>query len=331
MRLAILPALALPLLALPVLALDGTVVNKSTGQPQPGVLVHATRMLQSGMEPAGSAKSGPDGKFQIQAEGNAPLLVQAVYQGVTYTVQIPPGQPSSGLSLDIYSSAKSVAEAKLDQHMILLETDGKELVVNETLVYNNTGATTWSDPDKGTLRIYVPAEAGANLMVRAMSPNSMPVEREPRKTTEKGVYVLDFPVKPGGETRFDVSYKMAVKDPIELSGKIVHAPGPVRLVVPKGITVESPAIAPLGTEPQTQAAIFDVKGQAYTLRISGTGTLRSSTPEPTERDEDGPRIQQIASPGYARYQWWALGLFLGFLGLSFWLQWIRTPGSKPKA
>ncbi|MBI4891044.1 MAG: hypothetical protein HY821_10510 [Acidobacteria bacterium] len=326
MRLAILLALALPLLAL-----DGTVVNKSTGQPQPGVLVHATRMLQSGMEPAGSAKSGADGKFQIQADGSAPLLVQAVYQGVTYTVQIPPGRPSSGLELAIYSSAKNVAEAKLDQHMILVETDGKELVVNETLVYSNTGTTTWSDPDKGTLRVYIPAEAGANLMVRAMSPNSMPVEREPRKTAEKGVYVLDFPVKPGGETRFDISYKMPAKDPIELSGKIVHAPGAVRLIVPKGITVESPAIAPLGAEPQTQAAIFDVKGQSYTLKISGAGTLRSSTPEPTEREEDGPRIQEILSPGYARYWKWALGLMLAFLALSFWLQWIRTPGSKPKA
>lgn len=321
-------------LTLPLLAIDGTVVNKTTGQPQPGVLVHATKMSQGGMEPAGSAKAAADGKFSIQADSSGPVLLQAVYKGVTYTRQIPPGSPSSGLVLEVWEAAAKVAEAAMAQHMILIETDGKELVVNETLIYQNGGNTTWNDSDKGTLRFYVPPEAGANLMVRATSPNSMPVEREPRKAAAKGEYLLDFPVKPGGETRFDISYKMPAGSPTQLAGRILHSPGPVRLVVPQGITVEGEGLESLGPEPQTKASIFDIKGGKYLLKVSGSGTLAASTPAPTEREEDGPRIEEMQPPGYLRWWKWALGLMLAFLALSFWSQWMKTPpphGSKPKA
>lgn len=327
-------AAILLLLSLPLLAVDGTVVNKTTGKPQAGVLVHATKMTQGGMEPAGSAKAAADGKFTIQADGTAPLLVQAVYKGVTYTKQIPPGAPSAGVEIEVWEAAAQVAEATMAQHMILIETDGQELVVNETIIYQNSGNVTWNDSEKGTLRFYVPPEAGTNVMVRATSPGGMPVEREPRAGSEKGAYLLDFAVKPGGETRFDISYKMPAKEPLQLSGRILHGPGPVRLIVPQGITVEGDGLASLGPEPQTQAAIFDVKGSKYLLKISGTGTLRSSAPAPTEREEDGPRIQEMMPPGYLRWWKWALGLMLGFLALSFWAQWMKTPrpqGSKPKA
>lgn len=327
-------ALILMLAGLPLLALDGTVVNRTTGQPQAGVLVHATRMTQGGMEPAGSAKAGADGKFTIPAEASGPLLVQAVYKGVTYTRQIPPGAPSTGIEIEVWEAAAQVAGAALAQHMILIETDGRELVVNETLIYQNSGNVTWNDADKGTLRFYVPPAAGTNVMVRATSPGGMPVEREPRAGAEKGAYLLDFAVKPGGETRFDISYKMAAGQGLELAGRILHGPGPVRLIVPQGITVEGEGLQALGPEPQTQAAIFEVKGAKYLIKISGTGTLRASAPAPNEREEDGPRIQEMMPPGYLRWWKWALGLIVGFLALSFWAQWMKTPraqGSKPKA
>jgi hypothetical protein len=326
-------AVILLLLSLPLLALDGTVVNKTTGKPQPGVLVHATKMTQGGMEPAGSSKADADGRFAIPSGGSAPLLVQAVYKGVTYTRQIPPGAPSSGIELDVWEAAPKGTSAAMAQHMILIETDGQELVVNETVVYQNSGNVTWNDATNGTLRFYVPAEAGANLMVRATSPGGMPVEREARKAPEKGVYLLDFPVKPGGETRFDISYKMPVKQPLELAGRILHGPGPVRLVVPQGISVQGDGLAPLGAEPQTQASIFDIKTPQYLLKISGTGTLRNAQ-QPAGQQEDGPRIEEMMPPGYLRYWKWALGLMLGFLALSFWAQWMKTPppqGGKPKA
>jgi len=331
-KLAMLLACALPVFA----AIDGTVINRTTGKPQAGVTVSMTKLDQSGMAAAGSAKSGLDGKFRIETDAAAAHLLQAVYQGVTYNMQLPPGTPASGLQVAVYDSLPKVSAAQMSQHMILLETDGQELVVNETLIYQNDSQTTWYDPKGGTLRFAVPEAAGTNIMARATAPGGMPVERAPKKTGVQGEYLFDYPVKPGGETRFDISYKLPVKTPMELSGKVLHEPGPVRLVVPQGITVGGEGLTPLGTEPQTQAMIYEVKGASYKLTISGTGSLKSTSAAPaaTEREEDGPRIEQIMPPGYQRQWKWVLGLIVAFLALSFWAQWIKTPraqGGKPKA
>ncbi len=330
MRLAVLLACALPMFA----AIDGTVINKTSGKPQAGVKVNLTKLDQGGMSAAGSATSGPDGKFKIEGDGAAAHLLQAVYQGVPYNMQLPPGAPASGLEVAVYDALPKVSAAQMTQHMILLETNEQELVVQETLIYQNDANVTWYDP-KGTLRFSVPEAAGGNVMARATAPGGMPVERQPKKAGP-GVYVLDYPVKPGGETRFDISYKMPVKDPMELAGKILHEPGPVRLVVPQGITVSGDGLTPLGTEPQTHAMIYDIKGTTYKFKIVGTGSLQSTSnaPEATDREEDGPRIEQILPPGYQRQWKWVLGLVLAFLALSFWAQWIKTPGAqggKPKA
>lgn len=307
----------------------GVIVNRTTNQPQGGVLVHLMKLGQGGMEPAGSAKAGPDGRFFLKSDTSSPYLLQAVYQGVSYSLQVPPGS-GGAVEVAVYDASARPVGVNLTQHMILVETDGKELVVNETFLFDNSGKLTWSDPAQGTLRFSVPAGAGANLLARATSPGGMPVEREPRKAG-KDVYALDFPIKPGGETRFDVSYKMPVASPLVLRGRILHGPGPVRLVVPQGMSVEGAGLKALGKEPQTQAAIYEIAGNEYALALSGAGSLRASTPAPTEREEDGPRIERILPPGYGRWWKWALGLAAAFLALSFWAQWLKSPpaGSKP--
>lgn len=331
---------ALPLLA----AIDGTVVNKTTGQPQPGVTVSLTKLGQNGMEPAGSAKSGPDGKFSIDAPAGSVHLLQAMYQGVAYNMQLQPNAPTTGLQVQVFDTLPKLSAIDMSQHMILVESDGKELVVNETVIFQNDSQTTWYDPKAGTLHFTAPPEAGKDVKARVIAPGGMPVERDPKPMGGKGEYGIDFPVKPG-ETRFDISYKLPVKDPMILSGRILHDPGPVRLIAPKGITVEGDGLASLGNEPRSGAAIYDIKGNTYSVKISGAGTLRSSesesqasgtAPEATDREEDGPRIQQIMPPGYEREWKWALGLILAILALSFAAQYMKSapassPGGKPKA
>jgi len=161
----------------------------------------------------------------------------------------------------------------------------------------------------------------------------MPLEREPKKGA--GFYYLDFPVKPG-ETRFDISYKMPAKQPLVLTGKVLHD-GPSRLVVPQGMQVEGPGLKPLGKEPQSGADILDMAPGAYEFKISGAGALRAGNGAPQgeapQEEEDGPRIEQILPPGYSKMWKWALGLMLAFLTLSFAAHYLKTPavGGKRKA
>lgn len=314
--------------ALPAWAdLSGLVVNGTTGKPQPGVFVHLTRMAQGGMSPAGSARTGPDGRFTIRTQDSGALLLQAVYKGVSYSR--PLDSAGAEIRIDVFDAAPRVPDVRVSQHMILVESDGQEWAVNETVLFDNPTKVTWNDPDRGTLQFTAPAEAGANVRVRATSPGSVPVEREPRRV-RAGLFALDFPVKPGGETRFDISYKFPAGSPTILKGRILHPPGPVRLVVPEGISAEGAVLKPLGQEPSTRAAIFDIDGSEYEIRLSGMGVL-PQTPPADETEEDGPRIERILPPGYDR--WWktALALIAAFLALTFWAHWIRSGAAGKRA
>lgn len=324
--------LALVLLSAPLLcAADGFVVNKTSGKRLAGVAVALTKIGQGGMEAAGTATSGADGGFELKSDAQSMYLVQATWQGVTYNVQLAPGAPASGIEVAVYDASPRAGLAAVSQHMLLVESDSQDLVVSETVIFQNPGSVTWYDAAAGTLRFSVPAAAGSNIQARATAPGGLPVDREPRKTAENGVYSLDFPVKPG-ETRFDISYKLPMKQPLELSGRILHA-GPTRLVLPKGMTAEGDGLASLGTEPSTQAAIFDIKGDAYKIKLGGTGALRSTAAaaEPASGEEDGPRIQQILPPGYERVWKWALGLMLAILALGFAAQYMKAaPTGRPR-
>ena len=323
------------LLAWPLLAdVDGTVTNRTSGKPQAGVTLALTKIGQGGMESAGSATSGADGRFHFKADGQAMYLVQATWQGVTYNVQVAPGAPSDAVQVAVNDVSAKQGAAAVAQHMLLVEADDKDFIVSETVIFDNPSQVTWYDPKAGTLRFSVPAEAGTNVQARAIAPGGMSVDREPQKTAEKGVFTLDFPVKPG-ETRFDISYKLAMKQPMVFAGRILHA-GPTRLVVPQGMTAEAANLTSLGNEPSTKAAIYDIKGESYQIKLSGSGALRSQQPAAAagaaqEQEEEGPRIVQIQPPGYDRVWRWALGMMLAILGLAFAAHYMKAaPAGRPR-
>ena len=297
----------------------GVVLNGTTGKPQPGVIVTLASMGQGGPAPSGAARTDAEGKFRIAGSGAGPMLVQAIYKGVLYSRPVQGGEP---VQVQVFESSPRVPDVRVTQHMILVESDGKEWVVNETVLFDNPSSVTWSDPEHGTLRFTTPEATGNNVRVRATSPSSVPVEREPRRV-RAGEFALDFPVKPGGETRFDISYKFPAKETTLLKGRILHPPGPVRLVVPEGIRAEGSSLKQLGQEPSTRAMIYDVTAPEFELRLAGTGAL-PQTPPPSQEEENGPRVERILPPGYER--WWkvALALTAAFLALSFWAQWLKS-------
>src|SRR5271165_2199025 len=138
-------------------AVDGTVTNSTTGKPQAGATVTLFQPTAEGPQFIDSVKTDAQGKFQISKEvpggGAGPLLLQAVYAGVQYNKMLPPGTPTSDVQIPVYESSKRPGDAKIDQHMILLEpASNGNLQVSESYVFKNDGKTTWNDPDNGTLQ-----------------------------------------------------------------------------------------------------------------------------------------------------------------------------------
>ena len=75
-------------------AVTGTVINKTTGQPQAGATVALNKLdPQLGITLVDQAKSGPDGSFTINQDttGGMPYLIRTAFDGVTYNHMLPPG------------------------------------------------------------------------------------------------------------------------------------------------------------------------------------------------------------------------------------------------
>src|SRR4051794_8747725 len=229
-------------------AVEGTVQNQTTGKPQAGDSVTLIE-LGSGMNTVGSVRSDAEGKFSLNFDlkPGTPYLIQGLHQGVTYNRMLPPGSPSTGISVDVYDAAPKVPSAKVSQDMILLEPTAGKLEVNETVIYTNDGKTTLHSPE-GSLKIQTPPSVTSAPRMRITAPQGMPITREPEKGKEPNTWVVQYPIKPG-ETRIDFNYSVPAGKNPTFQGKILHGGGPVRFVAPPGVKLESPALTDLGPEP----------------------------------------------------------------------------------
>ncbi len=303
----------------------GTVQNLTSGKPQAGATVTLVE-LGSGMNNVGSVKTDASGNFTFKANTNpaSPYLIQAIHHGVTYNKMLSPGTAGQPVSLDVYSAATKVPEAKVTQDMILIERNADQIVVNETVILTNEGKTTWQDPN-GTLRIQVPAGVTGPVKMRLTAPQGMPISREPDKGSAPNTWVVKYPIKPG-ETRVDFSYTMpASGESVKFASKILHGGGPVRFVAPQGVKLEGAALSDLGPEPRTQASVYELKGAEFAINVSGSGQLRAAAAEqpasgngggaPAE-ESDTPGIDMVKPRIYGRMPW-VVGLTFAMLALGF--------------
>ena len=322
------PALAaLFLLGLPLLAaVDGTVVNKTTGQPQPGATVTLYKLGQAGMESVESVKSGAQGKFHIDQDPQGPHLIQTAFDGVTYNHMLPPGSAYSGLSLDVYNSSKQPGAARLTRHFVIFQPNGAQMSISEGFMFTNNGVTTYNDPDGGTLRFYLPTAAKGIVQVKATAPQGMPIDRAAEKTNQKDIYKIDFPIKPG-ETTIQVAYLVPYSSGAVFEGRTLSKPDePTLLVVPNGVTVKGEGLENKGQEPQSRASIFSVATATYKVEIAGSMSVPAAAD--TDSADNGPSIEEIPPKLLQQNtKWIILALALGILALGFIMLYRAQPAA----
>jgi len=297
-------------------AITGTVINRSTGKPQAGATVAFYKVATAtGPELVDQAKSDADGKFSIsQTPPPGPSLLRTAFDGITYNHMLPPGSPTTGITLDVYNASKSQGEAKASKHMILFEPGGGRMSVSETYLFTNTGKTAWNDPDLGTLKFAVPQGASAPK-VQATAPGGMPlgaaVSRNPRTET----YFVDFAVKPG-DTRFDVTYTVPYSEGSDYAGRVLTKDDNTYLIAPQGVTMKGDNLNDLGTEPRTQAHIFGLTGNTYKIQLTGSVAGSSDDVQAQPDSDAGPKIEQTL-PRVNTQAKLIVGLALSILALGF--------------
>ena len=302
--------------------IDGTVVNKTTGQPVANQTVNLVRASEKGMEPAGSGKTDAQGKFSIEAKPGADpaqniSMLQVNYQGVGYNKLVPPMAAGSPVEIEVFDTAATPGLVETAQHMLLIEPVPGEIRVRETFMIENKTRLTYQDP-RGGFRFYLPALAQGKVDVKASTgAQGVPVNRAAKPVAgQPNIYSVDFPMKPG-ETRFDLTWTAPFGTPGEFSTEVLHKEGPARLIVPRGVTVKGDGLKELGTEPSTQAAIFQMPNAKVSFSIEGAGTLSSpASNSEGEGQNDGPPIDVIPPKIYDRV-YWVLGLSFGMLAIAF--------------
>jgi hypothetical protein len=310
-------------------AITGTVINRTTGQPQAGATVVLNLLAQQGITMIDQAKSDAQGHFTINQDlqPGGPSLLRTAFDGVTYNHMLPPGSATSGITVDVYNSSPNSGAAKVSKHMILFEPAGGQMVVNETYLYTNTGKTAWNDSDHGTLRFYLPSGADGKVQATGTAPGGLPIPAAIVKGGKPDALGVDFAVKPG-DTRFDLTYTTPYNSGEEYSGKVLTKDDNTYLIAPNGIELTGENLADLGVEPRTQAHIWGMAGNSYKIKLSGTEAAAPADTEASQGDstDDGPKIEQIMPRLYSKAKL-ILALALGILAIGFALLY-RSPSDS---
>jgi hypothetical protein len=249
-----------------------------------------------------------------------PHLVQTAWDGVTYNHQLPPGRPTTGLTLDVWDAAPAPPEGvRIEQHIIVVEADAANLRIQEHFQWRNGSKLSFNNPEAGTLRFYAPPEVTGRIQAAGTAPQGLPIERAPMETGTPNVYSLDFPIKPG-RTEFDIRYELPYATPGRFSTRILPGDGQVFLVSALGVTLTGESIVASRFEPSFQATVYSVKGDVLDLMVEGLGSLNG----PATGEEDGdPGMQQIRPRIYERL-YFIVGLSGVILALAFLLLYRRS-------
>ena len=317
-------------------AMDGTVMNRTTGKPQPGVSVMLVKPGQDGMKTLGATTTDASGHFAFERDepGGGPQLLQAKFDGVDYNKLMTPNIPTSNVELDIYQATKSPAVARVAERMLLIEPSASQTGVSETVVIQNDSKTTYDNALLGSLLFYLPPAAKGQVRVNAQGPQGMPLPRPAEKTKEADIFKVEFPVKPG-QTEIDVNYVLPAGSPLTFQGRVVNVKGmpagPLRLIAPPGVTLAGKDIQSVGTEPKTQANIYTVTAAAdFSVDITGTGSLHNGSDQSgaQQDDSDSPPVTEGLPRIYAHLPW-LLGLAFCILGVGLVVLYRSSPVRSP--
>ena len=316
-------------------AVKGTVVNRTTGQPAAGVALTLITFV-GGMSPVEEVYSSADGAFAFEKElsrsTEQPMLgmVRAEYQGVPYSSLIRAGS-AGDLTVEVYGVEEEDLPAP-DRHVVIFGPEESELVVNELFFFRNESdpPLAFRNPDRGTLRFYLPPQAGGEVSVQATGPAGMPLRSTAEPAGPENTYKIDFPLKPG-DNRIDLAYTVPHADGNGFAGKVLYDGLKTAVVAPKGVTLEGEELQQLSmpVEEHGQMSLFDA-GDAREYRVEairGIGQL--PPPDPRSSVGGGSPPVEVAPAPIAEELIWLLGLTAGILAVGFVYLYTSKPVIAP--
>src|SRR5581483_4147613 len=205
--------------------------------------------------------------------------------------------------------------------------------------------TAYNDPANGTLKFYLPAAAKGVVKVQARAPNGMPLDQLSQKTAKPDIYKVDFPIKPGGDTQFEISYMVPYTSPGRFGSKDVAGSPETMLVAPSGVELKGDGVTFARKEPRTQAAIYTVSKPNFEIEITGqmAASEQGDAGGGGNSADSGPNIEQLMPKLFGQVEGsasflqkvlavkWILLLALTILTLGFILLYKQEPSAEAAA
>lgn len=272
--------LALPFSAFAASTITGTITNGTIHKPSAGDTVTLIRLAQ-GMQEATHTTSDAKGHYELDVPDEGIHLVRVTHDGANYFKPAPPG--TTAVDIDVYSVAAKVPGVKLEADVMRIQTesDGKSLRVVQHFFLKNESAPpkTQFSPDATfdfTLPDGAAIEGGA-----AQGPGGMTVQSQPMPLTKKNHYSFNFAIRPGGQTQFQVSYRVPYTGSMKLTPTTVMPADNVIVMMPKAMKFDGGTTpwAPVQDEVDAQTFVARNLGanDVAEFTVSGTGTLPKAT------------------------------------------------------
>jgi len=150
----------------------GRVVHGQTGRPVGGLEVRVLGMEAGKPSVEVVTRTDSRGTFQVRLEpARRTHVVQATYQGVTYTAGPRPASDPSPLTLRVFEATRQAPALWVSRRALLLEQDDGWFVVREVVVVHNPSPRTYvGSGGEGTWRVPLLVGAEAVQVVRGMVP-----------------------------------------------------------------------------------------------------------------------------------------------------------------
>ncbi len=332
-------AIVLPLLAFSATAqtLTGTVKNSTTGKPSAGDEVVLLKLGQ-GMEESGRTTTDAKGHFSFKLDdAQAPHLVRAIHQEVTYHRMAPPGTTS--VEMEVYDVAKKIDGIQVVADIMRIQAQQGQALITREFGVQNTSNPPRTQMNEKNLEFYVPE--GAHVIddsATATTEGGNPLKSAPVPEGEKNRYSFIFPLRPG-LTRFEVSYELPYSGSANVDPKSIYPLEHFVVMTPKAMQFTAAAASagfklinyPNEPDAAVQVASNTTPGQNLAFKISGEGRLTGAQEENAQGSSEGeqgsgPGAQSSAPrPGgglgppidapdpLQRYRWWILGGFAAVL------------------
>ena len=226
--------------------LNGTVINRTTGKPEPNVALDILSPT-AGMAELASISSDAQGHFSVTKDsiGTAPILIRATFHDVSFNTFAPPGRPS--VDVEVFDISKDPKTISVASHVIIFDPQENHLVdAEEYTVQNSSQPVVAYFRSEGNFDFSIP-ESGKLTQVSTVGAMGMAVAQA-SIDKGKGHLAIAYPFRPG-QTNVRLSYDLPyANNSASIQLPTTYPGAKLLVVVPPGVTVSGDGLVSAGQE-----------------------------------------------------------------------------------